>query len=62
VVIAGLRASGREVGKVEGGVDEEDGAKAEDEVRDDDVEKTVGKAVAPGIRTGTPPEGRSRIA
>jgi hypothetical protein len=50
-----LNMSGEKVGKVEGEVREKD------EVGDNDVETTVGEAMAPGIKPGTPPGGKSPI-
>jgi hypothetical protein len=61
VVTAELDSSGEEVGKVKGEVREEHGAEAEDEVGENDVRTTVGKAVAPRMKPGIP-GGRSRIA
>ena len=58
---AELSTSGEKDGKTEEEVREEDRAEDEDKAGEDDVETTV-EAEAPGIKRGTPPGDRSRIA
>jgi hypothetical protein len=55
VKTAELTTSGGKVGKMDGEIREED------ELGGNDVKTTVGEAMTPGMKPGTPPGGRSPI-